>query len=192
LSIYQSPHDAKLPTGRAMLAEIFSSQDAGVIIAAMVPISLGIFKLLFKDSPSSRTRFHNFSSELHKLGIQLAEVKVKAETAFDMLIKQAINAVVASGIGTKNSPLKINQEAREWLAPLKAELQAWYQTVKGMDDRDQLFSLEKTFGTRLLDEVCIPHKLVYGVCLLIAFAVASDNDAIDLPFLTASSPENMT
>lgn len=177
-----------------LLADTFSGSDAAVIItaiiAAIIPASLGIFKLLFSGNPSqsTRARLHALSNQMNKLGLELADVKVKAETVWDVFVKQAVNGIVSTGLGTMNSPLYINQEARGWLKPMESELRDWYSKNKELGERDQIVGLELNFGRRLLEEVCIPNKQIYGVCLLIAFAVASDRSTLDLPFLN-SSPE---
>lgn len=181
-----------------LLADIFSGPDAAIIITAIigvcVPASLGIFKLLFsqKSNQSDNAFRDSIYEKINGLTVEIAEVRFKAIAVWDVFFKQAMNGVVSTGSGTLNSPLHINEQARQWLKPMENELREWFSKNQEMDERSQLISLERAFGTRLLEEVCVPNKLIYGVCLLIAFSVASDRSRLDLPFLNEpipSSPE---
>ena len=68
-----------------------------------------------------------------------------------------------------NSPIKITDEAKCWMEPLMGPITEFYLGLgKDLSDHDLCLEIERRFGERMLREVCIPHKLDQGACLLIA------------------------
>jgi len=72
--------------------------------------------------------------------------------------------------------LKLTDEARRWLEPMRLDLQAYHREYLRDCTDDQAFLLiERDFGARLVKEVCIPHsKLNLGGCVEIAMLLAKE------------------
>lgn len=110
----------------------------------------------------------------------VAEVRVKVnklwrdnETWNDFNMQRAWGEAFRMGAATKNSPIVITQQARDWMDPLAAELRAFYRGCKkGISDDELWKEIQRSFGQRILDMVCIPYDLSQGACILIAVDVA--------------------
>lgn len=72
--------------------------------------------------------------------------------------------------------LKLTDEGRRWLEPLKLDLQAYYHNyLRDVGDDEAFVMIERDFGQRLVKEVCIPHsKLNLGGCVEIAMLLAKE------------------
>jgi len=103
-----------------------------------------------------------------------------SDTMWDFLIRRAESELISKGLGTKNSPIEINENAKAYLIGLKDELRKFYRTLgRNLTDQELALEIERRYGEQILKEVCIPHGLYAGACLLIAMEVAkeSENDA---------------
>jgi hypothetical protein len=109
--------------------------------------------------------------------VGVLEFKVATMWAFQM--RRGFSEVVATGIGTANSPLKFTPDAIARLDPLKDELIAFGDSaLGGVSDADALLLIEAAFGERLLEFVCYPCGLSHGACLLLAFTIATGRNEI--------------
>lgn len=71
--------------------------------------------------------------------------------------------------------ITITPEAKGWMANYAIPLKELYHNVgKNMTDTDLAMEIEHRFGTQIVKDVCIPHGLSEGSCLLIAIAVAKE------------------
>lgn len=72
--------------------------------------------------------------------------------------------------------LKLTDEARRWLEPMKADLQKYFlANLRGMNDDQMFLLIERDFGHRLVKEICLPHsKLNLGGCVEIAMLIAKE------------------
>ena len=72
-----------------------------------------------------------------------------------------------------------SEDAKRALDPIKDELIKFNETeLQGVDDADALLAIERQFGERLYELVCIPCQLSHGACLLLACAVARQVDKL--------------
>ncbi len=107
-----------------------------------------------------------------KAAERTASLEVKVNTMWEFQLRRAEAEVVQKGLGSKNSPLIINDDAKDWLVEMAPQLRKFYVGVSDQPDSDVLLLLEKEFGAELMEKVCIPRGLGHGACLLIALAVA--------------------
>jgi hypothetical protein len=104
---------------------------------------------------------------------EIAEIKVKVETMWNFLLKRGVAEGVNNGMLTMNSPVRLTAESAQVMEHLAGELQEFRNTkFPDADEKTLALRIEEEFGDRLVKEVCVPNNISYGVCLLIATAVA--------------------
>lgn len=114
-----------------------------------------------------------FRSNLRVNEREIAEIKIKVETMWNFLLKRGAAEGVNNGMLTFNSPLRLTPESAAVMEHMAAELRAFRdQKFPAADEKLLALEIEKQFGDRLVKEVCIPNNISYGVCLLVATAVA--------------------
>ncbi len=113
---------------------------------------------------------------------KISRLELKVDTIWDFFMTKAKTDALSSGIATQNSPIKIKEEARKWVAAsidpeLDASLRELYKNHKKISDNDLALKIQQTFGERIAKEMCIPNDdLNYETCLLIAIELAKDDD----------------
>ena len=106
---------------------------------------------------------------------RLAKMEVKVDTVWDFLMRRAVSEAINVGVAVKNSPIEVTDEAKQWMKPLLASIRDFYRETGGnLTDRELALEIERRFGEQILNEVCIPHRLSQGACLLIAIQAAVD------------------
>lgn len=117
---------------------------------------------------------------LYQITTRLARLELKVDTMWDFVMRRALAEGVAKGIGTLNSPFLLVDEAKVWFEPLRDDLHKFYRE-RGfrLSDKEMFQAIEREFGARLLVDICIPHKLYAGACVLAAIEVAKEGVAID-------------
>lgn len=104
---------------------------------------------------------------------RLAKVELKIDTVWEFLVRRAVSEAVVKGVATINSPVRLAENAREWLEPLKSALTQFYaRQGHGLTDGQLMMAIEQQFGDRIFREVCIPHGLWAGACLVLAAEIA--------------------
>lgn len=110
---------------------------------------------------------------------RLAELETKVAAMWEFQLRRAQNELLSKGYGIMNSPLRVFDSAKALLAPLAGELQYFYQRLgRRMTDAELALEIERLFGERLAKDVCLPHGLQEGACLLIAIAVAREEEIV--------------
>src|ERR1022692_481781 len=103
----------------------------------------------------------------------MTTIEVKVDTMWDFTLRRARSEAVNNGYATINSPLVFSDEARGWLEPFASLLRDLYVSMGDhVTDTDLAVEIERIFGVRLLNEICIPHHMYMGACLLLAMDVA--------------------
>ena len=99
----------------------------------------------------------------------------KLDTIWDYLIKRAETEFIIKGLGTINSPYLITAEVRSWYEPISKELKTFYiRTGVNLTSQELFVMIHKEFGDWIKDNICIPHGLESGSCILAAIAVAKE------------------
>ena len=106
---------------------------------------------------------------------ELAVQGLKVDTMWSASMRRAEAGAVIRGMGTMNSPVVFNAETLSWADGMKDDLQAAYRADwrhLGLSNDDLCLAIERRFGQRIVREICIPHGIADGTCLLLAAAVA--------------------
>lgn len=112
-----------------------------------------------------------------KVAGRLSKMELKVETTWDFLMRRAVSEAVMTGVAVKNSPVVVNDEAKKWMKPILGPIRDFYKSLgRKMTEYELMMEIERRFGEQILDEVCIPHGLSQGACLLIAVQAAMETD----------------
>jgi hypothetical protein len=116
---------------------------------------------------------------------RMTRIEVHVETLWDFHIRRSMVEATSKGIGSLNSPFVLNgDKAHDIGGGLKEDLLAWYETLEtkdSMNDRDLFIAVEGAFGERLIREMCIPHNIQEGTCVLIAIALIKGENKLEFP-----------
>ena len=116
-----------------------------------------------------------------KVSMRFGALELKVDTMWGFQMRRSMTEVVSTGVGTLNSPLVISTEVMASLDPIKQRLIDWYEDYDGRGgDASVLLGIEQAFGNELVNRVCLPCKLSYGACLIIALAVAKQSNDLNL------------
>jgi hypothetical protein len=112
-------------------------------------------------------------------GWRLGRLELQVATMWEFTLRRAHVEVVDSGFGTRNSPLRLNESATVLMSKMETELRALYAEMKKpVLDQDLALAIERQFGERIMDEVCIPNKLRLGACLIMAIGAAKNDPVV--------------
>lgn len=129
-----------------------------------VDIVLVIITLLISAAIAFKLDKYKFSS-----------LESKLDTIWDYLIKRAETEFIVKGLGTINSPYLITDEVRSWYAPISKDLKNFYNKIGvTLTDQELFVMVYKEFGQWIAVNVCVPHGLENGSCILAAIAVAKE------------------
>jgi hypothetical protein len=100
----------------------------------------------------------------------------KIEVLWDFHMRRAKTEFVAKDLGAINSPVILNPETRAWYDGMAADLKMFYGKVGArLTERELFIEIEQRFGDRLQKEICIPHGLTAGACILAAMAICRES-----------------
>ena len=108
--------------------------------------------------------------------VKLTSLQVKVDTIWGFLMKRALSEALVQGVATRNSPVRVNDEAKKWMSDLIPPIRDFYAKLgrRNITDAELAMEIERRFGDRILHEVCIPRGLYMGACLLIAVQAAKE------------------
>ena len=113
-------------------------------------------------------------------GGRLARLEGKVDTMWAFAVRRGISEAVKEGLGTMSSPIVFNAKALALIDPLKGELTKCYENNKKMTEFELMLEIERQFGQKLLEQVCVPSGLTHGACLILALAVVRGEATVDL------------
>lgn len=112
--------------------------------------------------------------------VKITKLEVKVDTMWGMLLKRAVVEGVQLGVLGVNSPVRLINHSGAMLEVMAGELREIYEKEwKNLSEEQIALEIEKKFGDRLVKEVCIPNNISYGVCLLIATAIAKNTETLE-------------
>jgi hypothetical protein len=105
--------------------------------------------------------------------VKITKLEVKTETMWGMIMKRAVVEGVHQGLMEVHSPVRLINDSGAMLGAMAPEIVAFYEkNCKDVPESKAALAIEREFGTRLATEVCIPNGISFGICLIIALAVA--------------------
>lgn len=112
---------------------------------------------------------------------KLARLDLQVQTMWAFQLRRGFGEALDKGLMARNSPITITAEAKALFEPMREDLQKYYHDfcIK-MSMGELALALERQFGRRMVNEICIPAKLTESACLLIAIAVAKKEDTIHM------------
>lgn len=113
------------------------------------------------------------------LAVKMTKLEVKVDTMWGMLLKRAIVEGVSLGVMEVHSPVRLINHSADMLDAMAQELRDCYQKRwSKLGEKELALAIESEFGTRLVKDVCIPNQISFGVCIIIAVAVAKNIDSL--------------
>jgi len=108
--------------------------------------------------------------------VKITALEVKVNTIWSFLMKRALSEALVQGVATRNSPVRVTDEAKRWMSDLIPPIRDFYAKLgrRNITDVELAMEIERRFGDRILNEVCIPHGLYMGACLLIAMQAVKE------------------
>ncbi len=153
-------------------------QTFGVAIVVLIFVGWCLVKI----APWIATRIDKIidrafqaSEKVDKFDDRIQVVETRVETLWAFQLRRAAIEVMNRGIGKVNSPVVISDEAKSWMASLAEELKAFYRQMgRNLSTTQLAEEIERRWGAEIVKQVCIPHGLFQGACLLIAMEVARE------------------
>jgi hypothetical protein len=115
--------------------------------------------------------------------MRLGALELKVDTMWGFQMRRSMSEVIGNGLGHYNSPLVLEPEAIARLDSIKPQIRQWYNNYPAnlkQSDVNVMLAIEHAFGDKLMELICLPCRLSYGACLIIALAVAKDSQQINL------------
>ncbi len=96
--------------------------------------------------------------------VKITTLDVKVETIWSFLMKRALSEAIVQGVATHNSPVRVTDEAKRWMSDLIPPIRDFYAKLgrRNITDAELAMEIERRFGDRILNEVCLPHGLYMG------------------------------
>jgi len=130
--------------------------------------------LSLADIASLCASFVSIISVLYLVQIRVARMEAKVDTLWSFQLRRGEVETVLHGLGTKHSPLKLNEGALDvFPRALREEIRQISQE-RCSTQTELACEIEQRFGERLADEVCLPHGLSWGACLILAMRIAGE------------------
>jgi hypothetical protein len=105
-----------------------------------------------------------------RFATRIARIELKVDTVWDFIIRRAQVEVVNVGWGTKKSPLVLNPATLQSIMPFIVDIVAFYARLIAREpqisERELFIAIERQFGERIVETVCIPHKVNLGACIV--------------------------
>jgi hypothetical protein len=119
--------------------------------------------------------FFTLGGGIYVAGWRLGRLELKADTAWNFIVRRALMEAKYRGVVRENSPLTLSAEAREAYAPIAGQLRDFYAKAgHRLNDIELYAEIERRFADRLVTEICPKLGLLAGGCLVLAAAVAKE------------------
>jgi hypothetical protein len=115
-------------------------------------------------------------SSIYLLLFKFAQMEVKVDTLWLFQLRRGEAEALRHGFATKNSPISvIDNRARDAFPPDLANALHGYFARQGrhLTRVEMAAEIERRFGPRIVDEVCIPQGISNGTCLILAMHFAA-------------------
>jgi len=130
------------------------------VIAAVLGVALGIVNLI--------AILYMVGYRFGRTEEKIKQLEAFTETIKSFLYRRALAEMSSKGWAEAHSPLEINPAGMEAMTPFLAKFLPVYASMvdRGLTDEDMFIELEGDFGDFILNQICIPHSLSAGACLI--------------------------
>lgn len=112
------------------------------------------------------------------LAYQLGRYTERVNTMWQSFLTRSVAEGVKHGMLEVRSPVRLVNESGRILESMAEELRALHQANPRLPEPDLTLLIQRKFGRRLLEDVCLPNGIPYGVCLIMATAVAKGEQSL--------------
>lgn len=107
----------------------------------------------------------------------LATLGSRMDVLWDFVRRRATSEFIAQKMGPSAFPPELYPEKRKFYEPLADDLKQFYNSAgSALAEPDLFGALEKIFGERIVQHVCVPLGLHAGACILGAMAVCREGN----------------
>jgi hypothetical protein len=104
---------------------------------------------------------------LWNFSTRLARIELKANTAWEFLVRRAFGEAVNDEIVKTKSEFHLADDARGLYGPIALDLEKfWKDEGHGLAPVPLFIAVEQRWGEWLLHNICIPRKLSQGACVI--------------------------
>jgi hypothetical protein len=112
------------------------------------------------------------------LAYQVGRYTERVNTMWQSFLTRSVAEGVKRGVLEVHSPVRLVNDSGRILESMAAELRALYKENPRLSEPNLSLLIQKNFGARLLHDVCLPNDIPYGVCLIMATAVAKGEKSL--------------
>ncbi len=145
-------------------------------VSSIVGATVGVLGMVIKFHRDNMKAIQEASDKRAEIENKVDRMWEAQKAIWGFQIDRAKITAEKEGLGKKNSPFRIVAAARTFVPPMFAEdLRRTYLMLPPAvrEDNDELsIELLKRHREQLLENLCVPHGMTDGECLLIAMAVA--------------------
>ena len=116
-------------------------------------------------------------SVFYLASVKIAKMEVKVDTLWDFMMRRARVEAVTKGFATLNSPIVVAPEAIKWADHILPPIKEFYLNElasKNPTENELAMEIERRFGNKIMEEMCIPRGLQMGSCLLIVIQAVTE------------------
>ena len=113
--------------------------------------------------------------EIKEFRTRIVTVEERVAAIWAFQLNRGSEELVTKGLGVRNSPVVVSDEAKAWLGEIAVELRAFYTRLgRHLSEAEIAADIYARYGKQIYEKVCVPHGLGDGACLHIALAVAKE------------------
>ena len=103
-------------------------------------------------------------------GIKLGALQLKVETMWEFLTRRAYAEFINKGLGAMSSPIEITPKGLIMIMPFIEKFLPFWSSLlaknPSITDGELFLEIERQFGDFLVEQICIPHQLSAGACVI--------------------------
>ena len=121
-----------------------------------------------------------FGGRIGRLEAAVEAVKRDVTTIWQYAFDRGVVSTLKRGWAMENSPMELTKLAIEAMAPIAPILKTWYATAgfQKLTNEELALEIQRQFREKIRDEVCKPHGLDDGTCLIAAVLVCRHDIAV--------------
>jgi hypothetical protein len=102
----------------------------------------------------------------------------RVNTMWQSFLTRSVAEGVKHGMLEVHSPVRLVNDSGKKLESMAPELRELYRQNKKATEQDLSLLIQRQYGARLLQDICLPNDIPYGVCLIVAVSVAKGEQSL--------------